>query len=142
MTAVDDTSKLRALWRARERLEAALAADERWRRLQNLGATAAARDPEAASLEGQLLSNPVYRAWKNLSAAIAARQPEAANAAASASPAAQSCPDAPLAPSPGRPPWPAGMGEAAPSARTGAPASEEEASVSFVALTPARVRVV
>jgi hypothetical protein len=140
VTAVDDTSKLRALWRARERLEAALAADESWQRLQNLGTSAGASDGGAASLEAQLLSNPVYRAWKNVSAAIAARQPEAAIAAASASPAAQSCPDAPPAPTSAPPPWPAGTGGAAPSAGSGALASEE-ASVSFVALTSGGTRM-
>jgi hypothetical protein len=116
VTPVDETSKLRALWRARERLEAALAADERWQTLQNLGAPAGARDGAAARLEAQLLSNPVYRAWKNVSAAIAARQPEAANAAGSAS-------------------------LAAPTRPAGALASEEEASVSFIALTPGRARM-
>jgi hypothetical protein len=141
VTPVDETSKLRALWRARERLEAALAADESWQTLQNLGTAAGATGGAAASLEAQLLSNPVYRAWKNVSAAIAARRPEAANAASSASPAAQARPDALLPPAPAQAPWPAGVADAAPSAPNGALASEEEASVSFVALTPARARM-
>ena len=141
MTPVDETSKLRALWRARERLEAALAADASWRTLQNLGSAAGATDGAAASLEAQLLSNPVYRAWKNVGAAIAARQPEAANAAGSASPAAQARADAAQSPPPAQPPWPAGAADTAPTAPNGALASEEEASVSFVALTPAGGRM-
>jgi hypothetical protein len=141
VTPVDETSKLRALWRVRERLEAALAADESWQTLHQLGTAAGARDGAAASLEAQLLSNPVYRAWKNVSAAIAARQPEAADAAGSGSPGAQTRPDAPRPPAAAQPPWPAGPGGAASSASNGARASEEEASVSFVALTPARARM-
>jgi hypothetical protein len=138
VTAVDETSKLRALWRARERLEAALAADESWQTLQNLGTPAGTRDGAAERLEAQLLSNPLYRAWKNVSAAIAARRPEAATAAGSACLAAPIRPDAPLPPPPAQPPWPAGAGGAGPTAPAAARASEEEASVSFVALTPAR----
>jgi len=140
VTPVDETSKLRALWRARKRLEAALAADASWQTLQSLGTAAGATDGVAASLEAQLLSNPVYRAWKNVSAAIAARQPEAANAG-SASPAAQARPDAAQPPPPAQPPWPAGAADTAPTAPDGALASEEEASVSFVALTPAAARL-
>jgi hypothetical protein len=142
VTPVDETSKLRALWRARERLEAALAAEESWQTLQGLGTGAGARSGAAASLEAQLLSNPVYRAWKNVSAAIAARQPEAAHAADPALRAAQvqARPEALLAHPPAAEPSPADPGGAAPSAYNDGLASAE-ASVSFVAPAPEPARM-
>jgi hypothetical protein len=74
VTAVDESSKLAALKRARERLEAALAADENWQALRRFGAAAEAGAGEAARLEALLQTNPLYRAWKNVNAAIEARR--------------------------------------------------------------------
>jgi hypothetical protein len=74
VTLADDTSKLLALERARQRLEVALADDEGWRALRRLDTTPDLGAGEAARLEILLLSNPLYRAWKNLNAAIEAKQ--------------------------------------------------------------------
>jgi hypothetical protein len=135
VTSVDDNSKLVALWRARERLEVALAADRNWQLLQG-SAGAGGCDREAASLETQLLSNPVYRAWKNVNAAIQARQPEAASAAG-LGPRAQEVPPH----LPGAEAAQAGEESSERRRRTAeALAIEEEASVSFVARTPAAAR--
>src|SRR5262245_37721376 len=124
-------SKLAALWRARERLEVALAPDESWQLLQRLGGAAGGRGAEAASLEAQLLSNPVYRAWKNVNAAILARQPDKANAAGPA-PLTQATPTLAAA----------HAAERSEPRRPGTGAlAEEEASVSFVARTPVPARM-
>src|SRR5262245_29077956 len=72
VTAVDESSKLVALKRARERLEAALALNESWQALRRPGA-AGAGVAEAARLEAMLQTSPLYRAWKNVNAAIEAR---------------------------------------------------------------------
>jgi hypothetical protein len=135
VTSVDENSKLAALWRARERLEVALAPDENWQLLQGL-ARAGDRDREAASVEAKLLSNPVYRAWKNLNAAIQARQPDSANAAGLA-PLAEAAPPHPSPAEANR-----GGDESNERRRRTARALaiEEEASVSFVARTPAPAR--
>jgi hypothetical protein len=74
VTLGDDTSKLLALERARQRLEAALANDDGWRALRRLNAAADRGGGEAGRLEIPMLANPLYRAWKNVNAAIEARQ--------------------------------------------------------------------
>ena len=178
MTGLDENSKLAALRRARERLELALAADDRWQTLRRSLATAGSG--EASRLEAALLSNPLYRAWKNVNAAIAARQrsgpvgalpanaeppsPQALSAAAApegradfSQPNVAECddmvatgwttqPEAPqeragdvwlarTLPAPSSPA--AGKGQMKPARPIVAAATEEEASVSFVARTPA-----
>jgi len=134
VTAADEDSKLVALWRARERLEVALAADETWQMLQRLGTGAAG---QAASLEAQLLSNPVYRAWKNVNAAIKGRQPQGASVAGPAPLA----PAAPARPASVEPAQLGGESQEPGRLAVGARASEEEASVSFVARAPAPARM-
>lgn len=126
MTAVDENSKLTALRRARERLELALAVDDSWQTLRR--SRAAASSGEASRLEAGLLSNPLYRAWKNVNAAIEARQRIEAVGALPAN-------TAPPGPQP--PSAVAGEGSMKPTAAIVVAATEEEASVSFVARTPA-----
>ena len=72
VTSVDESSKLVALKRARQRLELALAADADW---QALGRCRVADEGggEAERLEAKLLRNPLFRAWKNVNGAIEAR---------------------------------------------------------------------
>jgi len=67
-------SKLKALRRARERLETALASEEGWQALLRSKAMAGAGGGETTRLETELRSNPLYRAWTNVNAAIEARQ--------------------------------------------------------------------
>lgn len=125
VTAVDENSKLAALRRARERLELALAVDDSWLTLRR--SRAAAGSGEASRLEAGLLSNPLYRAWKNVNAAIEARQriePVGALPANAEPPGSQP------------PSAAAGEGSMKPAAAIVAAATEEEASVSFVARTP------
>ena len=74
MTAVEESSKLMALMRARERLEATLAVDDSWQALRRFGLAAEAGAGEVARLEATLHTNPFYRAWKNVNAAIEARR--------------------------------------------------------------------
>jgi hypothetical protein len=129
VTAIDESSKLAALKRARERLEAALAVDENWQALRRFGAAAEAGAGEAARLEALLHSNPLYRAWKNVNAAIEARRTQnpvdtlpgvqTPPAAAHAVDAARACPA------------PSGAD------RQQAKLTAAEASVSFVARAPA-----
>ena len=136
MPAVDEDSKLVALWRARERLEVALEADASWQMLQRLDTDAAAKGPAVARLEAQLLPNPVYRAWKNVTAAIKGRQPEGASAAGPA-PLAQADP----APASVEPAQPGGDTKVPSRLATTALVGEEEASVSFIARAPAPARM-
>src|SRR5262249_39881488 len=137
VTGVDEDSKLVALWRARERLEVALAADESWQMLQRLGTGGAGQGRAAAGLQAQLLSNPGYRAWKNVNAAIKGRQPQGAGAAGPAA-LAQAAPAHPASVAPAQP---GGETEEPSLLAVGALASEEEASVSFVARAPAPARM-
>jgi hypothetical protein len=161
VTSVDDSNKLVALQRARERLELALATDAGWRALRRLGA-ADGGGREAAGLEAKLLANPLYRAWKNVHAAIEARQAggplsaslpnpvpagthnsgegraDRAQAEARHEPGANSGARQPPDPPPQRRALGAtgdGAGRVTPGF---AGAAENEASVSFIARTPAQ----
>jgi hypothetical protein len=85
VTSLEDMSKLKALRRARERLETALATDAGWQALQRSSATAGAGGGETAGLQAELMrSNPLYRAWTNVNAAIEARQDNGAKDVAGA----------------------------------------------------------
>ena len=139
MTSVDDVSKLRALQRARDRLETALATDEGWQALLQSHAMTGEDGGESASLEAGLLrSNPLYRAWSNVNAAIEARQRGGPPKASGAAPAYASTSASDLVSSRDR-----AQGADAGRAPAGqreqprqCPPSETEASVSFVALAP------
>lgn len=79
MTSLDEVSKLKALRRARERLETALATDAGWQALLRCSGTAGAGGGETARLQAELMrANPLYRAWSNVNAAIEARQDDGA----------------------------------------------------------------
>jgi hypothetical protein len=73
VTPADETSKLSALRRARERLELALAKDDDWQALNNASAAAGRDGGDTVGREAMLLAHPLYRAWKNVTAAIAAQ---------------------------------------------------------------------
>lgn len=139
MTSVDEMSKLKALRRARERLETALATDEAWQAMRRTSAAVGAEAGEAARLEAGLLrSNPLYRAWSNVNAAIEARQRSHPIDAPGATAPRPSTSSSDLDPGlarrqrnddPMRGTGPRGLAAQS-------PPSEAEASVSFVALTP------
>jgi hypothetical protein len=139
VTSVDEMSKLKALRRARERLESALATDKGWQALLRCSATAGAEAGEIARLEAGLLrSNPLYRAWMNVNAAIEARQRSGPIDASGATAPRPSTSSSDLDPGlarrqrnddDARGAGPRGLARQS-------PPSEEEASVSFVALTP------
>lgn len=136
MTSVDEMSKLKALRRARERLETALATDESWQALLRSSATAGAGGGDSARLEAELRSNPLYRAWTNVNAAIEARQRSAPieTCGATAAPPSSAVGLDPV-------PRQGDDGRVGAEAREPAPrpprCAEEEASVSFVAFAPA-----
>jgi len=137
VTSVDEMSKLRALRRARERLETALASEEGWQALRRSKAVAGAGGGETARLETELRSNPLYRAWTNVNAAIEARQRGGRSDASgpTAPPASTSAADL----DPGRARLQSNDGHAGAELREPDPqsaSSEEEASVSFVAFVP------
>ena len=139
MTSLDEMSKLKALRRARERLETALATDSGWQALLRCGAMAGAGGAETARLQAELMrSNSLYRAWTNVNAAIEARQDNGPNDVSGATtPRASASARHVDASRSGRQSIDAtGMGprERGPPSQP----NEEEASVSFVALSPPR----
>jgi len=136
VTSVDEMSKLKALRRARERLETALAADEGWQALLRSSATADAEAGETGRLQAGLLANPLYRAWTNVNAAIEARQRSGPIDATAPRPSTSS---SDLDPSLARRQRnDDAVREAGSRGLAQSPPGEEEASVSFVALTPLR----
>jgi hypothetical protein len=131
VTSLDEMSKLKALRRARERLETALAMDAGWQALRCSDA-AGAGGSATARLQAELMrSNPLYRAWTNVNAAIEARQDNGAKEVPRTSPSAGDLEAGRLGrrsiDTPG-----VGRRELGPRP---AP-NEEEASVSFVARPP------
>jgi len=139
VTSIDDVGKLKALRRARERLETALAADAGWQALLQSRATTGEDGGETAGLEAGLLrSHPLYRAWSNVNAAIEARS--GPTEAPGAAPAPASTPASDLVSSRASRQGdddivraPTGQRELPP---RWLPSAEEEASVSFVARAP------
>jgi hypothetical protein len=134
VTSVDEMSKLKALRRARERLETALAADEGWQALLRSSATAGTEAGETGRLQARLLANPLYRAWTNVNAAIEARQRSGPIDATAPRPSTSS---SDLDPSLARRQRnDDAVREAGSRGLAQSPPGEEEASVSFVALAP------
>ena len=133
MTSVDEMSKLKALRRARERLEQALASEEGWQALRRSNVMAGTGGGETTRLETELRSNPLYRAWTNVNAAIEARQRGGRIDASGpiAPPASTTAAEL----DPGRARLQGNDGHAGAELREPDPqsASSEEASVSFVA---------